>query len=402
MTPTLKVTPGQRPLRACRSRTIRLASRMALRPFSGSTPACAARPLTVIRVSMIPLRADTMSPFARAHSRTKQASACSAAARMCGVDEVDPISSSGLAMNVRRSNGTPPSSPTRALSAYRPASRPDFMSVTPGPYATPSSMRNGRGGRRPGVEDGVHVPDRAGPAAPRRDPRTCRRPCPVAAFRIRPMLHGGAETLEEPARPRADLVDARRRVAAAVDVDEVLEVGQEVRQVGRDDRAQGVEFGVTGDRRHGVRPWRPRFPGGQSMPLPPCYPARTVRLVETRLLEGPNVYRLEPVVKLEVAVGKRRTWYGQRDPGRHALVRLGAAIPARLWPNDVAGVVAWVRRLRIAHGEGRSGLAVHRSSDPGPLDHHVPVDRPRTVAHADGGRPRARGEATSRRARQRT
>jgi cyanophycin synthetase len=99
--------------------------------------------------------------------------------------------------------------------------------------------------------------------------------------------------------------------------------------------------------------------------VPACYPAGTVRLVETRLLEGPNVYRLEPVVKLEVAVGKRRTWYGQRDPGRHALVRLGADIPARVWPNDVAGVVAWIRRLRLEHGEGRRGLAVHRSSDPG-------------------------------------
>lgn len=90
-----------------------------------------------------------------------------------------------------------------------------------------------------------------------------------------------------------------------------------------------------------------------------------MRLIETRLLEGPNVYRLEPVVKLEVAVGRRRTWYGQRDPGRHALVHLGADVPARGWPNDVAAVVAWIRRLRAEHGEGRRGLAVHRSSDPG-------------------------------------
>ncbi len=90
-----------------------------------------------------------------------------------------------------------------------------------------------------------------------------------------------------------------------------------------------------------------------------------MRLVEIRLLDGPNVYRLEPVVKLEVAVGRRRTWYGQRDPGRHALVQLGAAVPARDWPDPVAAVVAWVRRLRPDHGEGRSGVAVHRSSDPG-------------------------------------
>ncbi|MEA2609085.1 MAG: cyanophycin synthetase [Chloroflexota bacterium] len=90
-----------------------------------------------------------------------------------------------------------------------------------------------------------------------------------------------------------------------------------------------------------------------------------MRLVETRLLEGPNVYRLEPVVKMEFAVGKRRTFYGQRDPARHALVLLGADVPAREWPDGIANVVAWIRRLRAGHGEGRRGLAVHRSSDPG-------------------------------------
>jgi cyanophycin synthetase len=90
-----------------------------------------------------------------------------------------------------------------------------------------------------------------------------------------------------------------------------------------------------------------------------------VRVVEIRMLEGPNVYRLEPVVKLELAVGRRRTWYGQRDPGRHALVQLGAAVPARDWPDPIAAIVAWVRRLRADHDEGRGGVAVHRSSDPG-------------------------------------
>jgi len=90
-----------------------------------------------------------------------------------------------------------------------------------------------------------------------------------------------------------------------------------------------------------------------------------VRLVETRLLEGPNVYRLEPVVRLEFAVGKRRTFYGRRDPARYALVWLGASVPARLWPEPIAAVVSWVRRLRAEHDEGRRGLAVHRSSDPG-------------------------------------
>jgi cyanophycin synthetase len=90
-----------------------------------------------------------------------------------------------------------------------------------------------------------------------------------------------------------------------------------------------------------------------------------VRLIEVRLLDGPNVYRLEPAVKLEVAIGRRRTWYGQREPGRHAIVRLAARVPARQWPDPVASLVAWVRRLRADHGEGRSGTTVHRSSDPG-------------------------------------
>ena len=81
MTPTLTVTPGQRPLSAWRSSTIRAASRIALRPFSGSTPAWAARPWTVSRRSRMPLRAETMSPFARAHSRTSATSLSAASAR---------------------------------------------------------------------------------------------------------------------------------------------------------------------------------------------------------------------------------------------------------------------------------------------------------------------------------
>ena len=111
----------------------------------------------------------------------------------------------------------------------------------------------------------------------------------------------------------------------------------------------------------------------------------TVRLIEIRLLEGPNVYRLEPVVKIELAVGRRRTFYGRRDPERHALVRLGARVPARLWPDEIAAVSAWVRRLRLDHREGARGLAVHRSSDPGHWIVSFPwsgADRVRTIAEA--------------------
>ena len=110
-----------------------------------------------------------------------------------------------------------------------------------------------------------------------------------------------------------------------------------------------------------------------------------MRLIEIRLLEGPNVYRLEPVVKIEVAIGRRRTWYGQRSPGRHALVHLGATVPAKAWPLPVDALVGWVRRLRADHGEGRGGVAVHRSSDPGHWLVTYPwtgAERARTIAEA--------------------
>jgi cyanophycin synthetase len=110
-----------------------------------------------------------------------------------------------------------------------------------------------------------------------------------------------------------------------------------------------------------------------------------VRQVETRLLEGPNVYRLEPVVKVEVAIGRRRTWYGQREPGRHALVRLAAEVPRRAWAGQVEAIVDWTRRLRAEHSEGRGGVRVHRSSDPGHWIITFPwtgAERAHTIAEA--------------------
>jgi cyanophycin synthetase len=110
-----------------------------------------------------------------------------------------------------------------------------------------------------------------------------------------------------------------------------------------------------------------------------------VRLIEIRLLEGPNVYRVEPVVKVEVPIGRRRTGYGMRSPGRHALVHLGANIPSRDWPLAIEEFVGWLRRLRVDHGEGRGSVAVHRSSDPG---HWIVTygwtgaERARTIAEA--------------------
>ncbi|HUQ44724.1 MAG TPA: Mur ligase family protein [Candidatus Limnocylindria bacterium] len=91
-----------------------------------------------------------------------------------------------------------------------------------------------------------------------------------------------------------------------------------------------------------------------------------MRLLEIRLLDGPNLYRLSPAVKMEVAIGRRRTWYGQREPERYALVRLTATVPRADQPARVAGLTDWVRRLRREHPDGSEGpVTVHRSSDPG-------------------------------------
>ncbi|MDQ3449175.1 MAG: hypothetical protein M3432_08365, partial [Chloroflexota bacterium] len=105
-----------------------------------------------------------------------------------------------------------------------------------------------------------------------------------------------------------------------------------------------------------------------------------MRLVEIRLLDGPNVYRLEPAVKLEVGIGRRRTWFGQRSPGKHAEVRLGAAVPLRNAPASVRNLALWVRRLHALSGaaawladEGRATsvararipVSIHRTSEPG-------------------------------------
>ena len=269
------------------------------------------------------------------------------------------------------------------------------MSVTPGPVrdAVLDAERALGGGAR--VEHRVHVADQqdARPARP------SRRTWPTTVSPSRPSGRAGPRRVapspsRKPRGPAPDLVDAGRRVAPAVDVDEALEVGEVGRQVGCDRGAQ---------RRRARRSRRRRAVAVSSIApslrrRAACYPARTVRLVETRLLEGPNVYRLEPVVKLEVAIGRRRTWYGQRDPGRHALVRLGASRPGAATgrtasPPSSPGSAG----CGPDHGEGRGGLRGPPLVRPGPLDRHVPVAR-RGARPASSPRPRSRWPSgTSRR-----
>jgi cyanophycin synthetase len=90
-----------------------------------------------------------------------------------------------------------------------------------------------------------------------------------------------------------------------------------------------------------------------------------VRLIEIRTLDGPNVYRLEPVVKLELGIGPRRSWSGQREPARHAVVHLGARVPRHDWPGPIEAAVGWAARLGRLDVGASPRVAVHRGSDPG-------------------------------------
>ena len=109
-------------------------------------------------------------------------------------------------------------------------------------------------------------------------------------------------------------------------------------------------------------------------------------------LDGPNLYRLDPAMKLEVAIGRRRTWYGRREPGavRARSPRRGCrgAEPAR-----DRRLADWVRRLRAPPRTAR------RPGHRAPLVRSRPLDR-RLAVGAGGSRAGdRRGRAAPRRAR---
>lgn len=108
-----------------------------------------------------------------------------------------------------------------------------------------------------------------------------------------------------------------------------------------------------------------------------------MRLVEIRLLEGPNLYRLEPAVKVEVALAAAADWHGPRDDGEAVATWMWTPAPSRKQPPDVARLAAWATRLGAVAGMGDAetgerdpGVAapptggagdvtVHRAGDPG-------------------------------------
>ena len=109
-----------------------------------------------------------------------------------------------------------------------------------------------------------------------------------------------------------------------------------------------------------------------------------MRLVEIRLLEGPNLYRLEPAVKVEVAVGAEEAWHGERDDAEGVATRLWANVPPSRRPASVTRLAGWCGRLRVESGKGPSTeVHVHRGADPGHWVVSFPwrgAERARTLA----------------------
>jgi cyanophycin synthetase len=64
-------------------------------------------------------------------------------------------------------------------------------------------------------------------------------------------------------------------------------------------------------------------------------------------------------------VGRRRTWYGDRLPGKHALVRLGETVSKRDAPRAVAELAEHVRWLHWRGLGRRVPVTIHRTSEPG-------------------------------------
>ena len=246
--PTLTVTPGQRPLRAWSATILWAASRIALndpsrapRPRAPHDRRCAARGPRCPSGSSRSRRWRGRPPARAPHPRSRRVRADDGRAHgrpdlLVGVGDEDepahrqPVGTRALVRPSSRS----------ARSAYSPASRPPFMSETPGPCAMPSSIRNGRSATVPGSNTVSMWPTSStvGPSESP-SPRT-----PIDGVAVAPRW--APPRPARPARanacgdPRADLVHARLGVAAAVDVHQPLQVGQVGRQLRVEDAGQAA------------------------------------------------------------------------------------------------------------------------------------------------------------------
>ena len=285
-----------------------------------------------------------------------------------------------------RASGTPPRSSRSAAIAYRPGEQPALHVGDAGPGRDPALVDRERARRR-GPRRRTPCPCGRCTGAwgpPGRSPASS--PMTVSPEALVVGVHGHRErrgprsrsAVQRPTSSTPALV-----YAAAVDVDEALEVVEEG-GLGRARRRRGWPRAPRRARGR-RRCWSCPKATGTTATVPHrraaespstgsvrrahgalAYPRRTVRLVEIRLLRGPNVYRLMPVVKVEVAVGRTRAWHGSRVAcGRRARPPRADGPGPRLAgrrgrPRRVDAPAA--RRPRRAR---RARAQVHRASDTG-------------------------------------
>ena len=279
------------------------------------------------------------------------------------------------------------------------------MSVTPGPCAVPPSTRNGRWADRARVEHGVHVADQQHRRPVGRRHRRMATSVPVASASGVDLDSRPSSCEDARWTQRADLVHARPWCSCRSRCPPGA--------AGRPGRRAGCAStsGQCGRaRRAGSRSVMPRVYGRRGRSLDPARaPAAILRAPcdssEIRLLDGPNVYRLEPTVKLEVARRPATHLVRRADPRAHARVdwlRHGA----RAGPREVAGSVRAATRRGGVGGQAPPTAATGRvprdhPSDvgAGPLDRGVPLARGRARSRHRRGRRSAHGAGPATRAR---
>jgi argininosuccinate synthase len=153
-------------------------STSALTPFSGSSPACAARPCTTTSNVPQPLRPVFSAPPSADGSSTSTAPHARARSSISSRDASEPTSSSAL-----NSNSTPDRSSSSA-SPWSACTMPASMSNTPGPVTRPSATVNGTRGECPDREHGVVVAEQQHlrlphPTSGRAGRRGCRPTSPT-------------------------------------------------------------------------------------------------------------------------------------------------------------------------------------------------------------------------------
>ena len=251
------------------------------------------------------------------------------------------------------------------------------MSVTPGPWAMPSSIRNGRSAAVPGSNTVSMWPmsRTRGPSdrpVERADDRVRRSGPPGRAGRRR-RRRARSRNAGDPA---ADLVDAGRRVRPAVDVDEPLR-GRRGSPAGRPRsrprrasssrvgrRSSRVGLGTRSTSARPVYASRPRLLScrdratGRDPPArgPQRLPARAGGQARGRRRPAPDVVR-------PARSGPPRA----RPPGRP---RPAARLARRRRRGRRLGPPAARRPRRGSDRPGRPSLV-----RPRPLDRHLPVDR---------------------------